>query len=62
MFLKFSLGDGAVTTMCGVDPCLLMVQGLGAAGLNPLSAGVIGLILLNLYSKTRAKKGSLTKE
>ena len=44
------------------DPSLLMVQGLGAAGLNIISAGVIGSLLLFLYSKTRAKKGSLTKE
>ena len=44
------------------DPSLLFVQGLGAAGMNIVSAGVIGSILLLLYSKTRAKKGSLTKE
>ena len=29
---------------------------------NAVSAGVIGSILLVLYSKTRSKKGSLTKE
>lgn len=44
------------------DPSLLFVQGLGAAGMNIVSAGVIGTALLVLYSKTRAKKGSLTKE
>lgn len=41
---------------------LVFVQGLVAAGLNAISAGVIGTLLLFLYSKTRAKKGSLTKE
>lgn len=40
---------------------LVFVQGAIAAVSNAVSAGVIGTILL-LYSKTRAKKGSLTKE
>lgn len=44
------------------DPTLVFVQGFGAAGLNAISAGVIGSLLLFLYSKTRAQKGSLTKE
>ena len=41
---------------------LVFTQGLVAALTNAVSAGVIGTILLVLYSKTRAKKGSLTKE
>ena len=41
---------------------LVFTQGLVAALTNAISAGVIGTILLVLYSKTRAKKGSLTKE
>ena len=41
---------------------LVFVQGITAAISNAVSAGVIGSILLLLYSKTRAKKGSLTKE
>ena len=41
---------------------LVFTQGLVAALTNAISAGVIGSILLVLYSKTRAKKGSLTKE
>ena len=41
---------------------LVFTQGLVAAISNAVSAGVIGTILLVLYSKTRAKKGSLTKE
>ena len=41
---------------------LVFVQGLVAAASNAVSAGVIGTLLLFLYSKTRAKKGSLTKE
>ena len=30
--------------------------------MNAISAGVIGSVLLVLYSKTRSKKGSLSKE
>ena len=41
---------------------LVFTQGLVAALSNAVSAGVIGTILLVLYSKTRAQKGSLTKE
>lgn len=41
---------------------LSFTQGLVAAASNAVSAGVIGSLLLFLYSKTRAKKGSLTKE
>ena len=41
---------------------LVFTQGVVAAISNAVSAGVIGTILLFLYSKTRAKKGSLTKE
>lgn len=41
---------------------LVFTQGIVAAITNAVSAGVIGTLLLFLYSKTRAKKGSLTKE
>ena len=41
---------------------LVFTQGVVAAISNAVSAGVIGSLLLFLYSKTCAKKGSLTKE
>lgn len=41
---------------------LVFAQGAVAALTNAVSCGVIGSILLILYSKTRSKKGSLTKE
>lgn len=41
---------------------LVFTQGVVAAITNSISVGVIGTILLALYSKTRSKKGSLTKE
>ena len=41
---------------------LVFTQGVAATILNAISAGVIGTLLLFAYSKTRAKKGSLTKE
>lgn len=41
---------------------LVFVQGAVAALTNAISAGVIGSLLLFLYSKTRAKKGSLQIE
>ena len=41
---------------------LVFAQGVTAIITNIVSAGVIGSLLLFLYSKTRAKKGSLTKE
>lgn len=41
---------------------LVFVQGITAAVSNAISSGVIGSLLLFAYSKTRAKKGSLTKE
>lgn len=41
---------------------LVFTQGAVAALTNAISSGVIGTILLVLYSKTRSKKGSLTKE
>lgn len=41
---------------------LVFTQGIVAAISNAVSAGVIGTILLVIYSKTRSKKGSLTKE
>jgi len=41
---------------------LSFTQGLVGFISNSISAGVIGSLLLFLYSKTRAKKGSLTKE
>ena len=40
----------------------VFLQGITAAILNAVVTGVIGTLLLLLYSKTRAKKGSLTKE
>jgi len=43
-------------------PSLVFTQGVVAAISNAVSAGVIGSILLLLYSKTRSQKGSLTKE
>lgn len=41
---------------------LVFAQGIVAAISNAISAGVIGTVLLVLYSKTRSKKGSLTQE
>jgi Predicted membrane protein len=41
---------------------VVFVQGAVAALTNIVSAGVIGTFLLLAYSKTRAKKGSLTKD
>lgn len=41
---------------------LVFTQGIVAALSNAVSAGVIGSVLLVLYSKTRSKKGSLSKE
>ncbi len=41
---------------------LVFTQGVVAAISNAISSGVIGTILLVLYSRTRPKKGSLTKE
>lgn len=41
---------------------LVFTQGIVAAISNSVAAGVIGTLLLVLYSKTRSKKGSLTKE
>ena len=41
---------------------LVFTQGVVAAICNAVSAGVIGTILLKLYSKAHASKGSLTKE
>ena len=41
---------------------LVFIQGVVAAVSNAVSAGVIGTLLLFLYSKTRAKKGSLSEE
>lgn len=40
---------------------LVFTQGVVAAVSNGVSAGVIGSILLVLYSKTRSQKGSLSK-
>lgn len=40
----------------------VFTQGIVAAISNAVSAGVIGTLLLVFYSKTRSKKGSLTKE
>ncbi|KAB1440440.1 ECF-type riboflavin transporter substrate-binding protein [Candidatus Galacturonibacter soehngenii] len=41
---------------------LVFTQGVVAAISNAVSVGIIGTLLLTLYSKTRSKKGSLTKE
>lgn len=41
---------------------LVFTQGAVAALVNSISAGVIGTLLLWAYSKTRSKKGSLSKE
>lgn len=41
---------------------LVFTQGIVAAISNAISAGVIGTILLALYSKIRSKKGSLSKD
>lgn len=41
---------------------LVFTQGAVAALTNAISAGVIGTLLLKLYSKAHASKGSLTKE
>ena len=41
---------------------LVFAQGIVSAISNAISAGVIGTVLLVLYSKTRSKKGSLTQE
>lgn len=41
---------------------LVFTQGVVAAVMNAISTGVIGTILLKLYSATRASKGSLKKE
>ncbi len=40
---------------------LVFTQGLIAALMNSISAGVIGTLLLIAYAATRTKKGSLTK-
>ncbi|HOO27160.1 MAG TPA: ECF-type riboflavin transporter substrate-binding protein [Lachnospiraceae bacterium] len=41
---------------------LVFTQGVVAAISNAVSCAVIGTLLLLVYSKTRSKKGSLTKE
>ena len=41
---------------------LIFTQGLTAAGMNIVSAGVIGTLLLVAYAATRTKKGSLKKK
>ena len=41
---------------------LVFTQGVVAAITNAISAGVIGTVLLLLYSKTRAGKGTLKQE
>lgn len=40
---------------------VVFIQGIYAAVMNVVSAGVIGTLLLIAYSKTRTRKGSLTK-
>jgi energy-coupling factor transport system substrate-specific component len=41
---------------------LVFVQGITAAIMNSISAGVIGTLLLIAYAATRTKKGSLSKQ
>lgn len=41
---------------------LVFTQGVVAAISNAISVGILGTLLLTLYSKTRSKKGSLIKE
>jgi len=41
---------------------LVFTQGLAAAAMNIVSAGVIGTLLLIAYAATRTKKGSLAKK
>ncbi|HKI54666.1 MAG TPA: ECF-type riboflavin transporter substrate-binding protein, partial [Anaerolineales bacterium] len=41
---------------------LVFTQGITAAFMNAISAGVIGTLLLIAYAATRTKKGSLTTE
>jgi energy-coupling factor transport system substrate-specific component len=40
---------------------LVFTQGVTAAIMNSISAGVIGTLLLVAYSATRTRKGSLSK-
>jgi energy-coupling factor transport system substrate-specific component len=40
---------------------LVFTQGVVAAMMNSISAGVIGTLLLIAYAATRMKKGSLSK-
>src|SRR5690606_12428952 len=40
----------------------VFLQGLVAGGLNIVSVGILGTLLAVAYSKTRTRKGSLTKE
>jgi energy-coupling factor transport system substrate-specific component len=45
------------------EPAMLsFTQGITAAILNSVSAGVLGTLLLVAYAATRPKRGSLTKE
>lgn len=48
--------------MYGEPANLVYTQGIVACVSNCVSAGVIGTLLLFIYSKTRSKKGSLQKE
>jgi energy-coupling factor transport system substrate-specific component len=41
---------------------LVFTQGITAAIMNSVSAGVIGTLLLIAYAATRPKKGSLSKD
>lgn len=41
---------------------LVFTQGMAAVVTNSISEGIIGTVLLILYSRTRSKKGSLTPE
>lgn len=44
------------------SPQLVFTQGVAAAIPNAITMGIFGTLLLLVYSKTRAKKGSLTIE
>ncbi len=46
----------------GEPASYVFTQGIIATITNAISSGVIGTILLVIYSKTRSKKGSLTQE
>lgn len=73
--LIFNVGQLIAHAICwiGIAPVLdiliykeptekLIIQGLGAGGLNAVTTAIVGTLLLLAYSKTRTKAGSLQKE